>query len=162
MSGDNTLTVHAKKYDGRVRKTWSGAVTTVSDTLIVLIAKFEAAVQHNDLGFIDAGTVSFEHFWTDRWYNVFRFHRPGGELLAFYVNIAMPAQIETKTLSYIDLDVDVILWPDGKIEVLDWDDFEKNSKKFGYADDVRDKVQRSLDEVLGMIEAREFPFSAVQ
>lgn len=158
MTAPRTITVHAKKYDGRVRKKWSGGLVRNTDGVIVLIAKFEKAVEHNDLGVIEAGTVSFEHFWLDRWYNVFRFHRPGGDLLAYYTNIAMPAVIENDALCYVDLDIDVILWPDGGVEVLDRDDFEENSVKFGYAEGDKQAVEAALDEVLSLIDRREFPF----
>src|SRR5689334_5518440 len=111
MKTTRELNIHAKKYDGRVRKTWSGGILSETDELIVLVARFDSTVKHNDLGIIEAGTVSFEHFWLDRWYNIFRFHKPDGELLAYYVNIAMPAELEGDVLSYIDLDIDVIRWP---------------------------------------------------
>lgn len=157
MPNSRILTVHAKKYDGRVRKTWTGGVVSESDELIVLVAKFEEAVEHNDLGHIAAGTLSFEHFWTDRWYNIFRFHHPDGEPLAYYVNIAMPAEIDGDILSYIDLDIDVIRWPDGRIEVLDLDDFEKNQRKFRYSPDVIAKAEAGLKDVLALIERGELP-----
>lgn len=158
MKTSRTITVHAKKYDGRVRKTWTGGLASLSDELVILVAKFEEGVEHNDLGFIKPGTISFEHFWLDRWYNVFRFHAPTGELIAYYVNIAMPAEMEGDVLSYVDLDIDVIRWPDGRVDVLDRDDLEKNTVKFGYPPDLLERVETALDEVLALIDAGEFPF----
>lgn len=152
MSEPRELTVHAKKYDGRVRKTWNGGLLSHSPESIVLVAKFEEAVEHNDLGCIKAGTISFEHFWFDRWYNIFRFHKPNGELLAHYCNVAMPAVLESDVLSYVDLDIDVIRWPDGLTQVLDRDDFEENTLKFGYTPDVIKKAEQSLAELLALIE----------
>ena len=157
MEISREITIHAKKYDGRVRKTWTGGVLTESDEVLVLVARFEKTVKHNDLGIIEAGTVSFEHFWFDRWYNVFRFHRPDGTLLAHYVNIAMPAVLEGEILSYTDLDIDVIRWADGRVEVLDRDDFEKNQVKYSYPPDVIETVEVALSEVLTLIDNGELP-----
>ncbi len=157
MEISREITIHAKKYDERVRKIWTGGVLSESDELVVMVARFEKTVKHNDLGVIEEGTVSFEHFWLDRWYNVFRFHRPDGTLLAHYVNIAMPAEIDGDVLSYIDLDIDVIRWADGSVEVLDRDDFEKNQVKYSYPPDVIDAVERALLEVLALIEKGELP-----
>jgi protein associated with RNAse G/E len=157
METSREIAVHAKKYDGRVRKTWTGGVVSESDELIVLVAKFEASVEHNDLGNIKAGTISFEHFWLDRWYNIFRFHEPDGALLAYYVNIAMPAELDGEVLSYVDLDIDVIRWPDGRVDVLDRDDFEKNQKKFDYPQDVIDNAEAALSNVLQLIEKGQLP-----
>jgi protein associated with RNAse G/E len=157
MQTSRDIAIHAKKYDGRVRKTWTGGVLSESDELVILVARFEKTVKHNDLGIIEAGTVSFEHFWLDRWYNVFRFHKPDGEMLAHYVNIAMPAKLEGDVLSYIDLDIDVIQWADGRVEVLDRDDFEENQVKYSYPPDVIASAERALTEVLALIDKGELP-----
>jgi len=157
METSREITIHAKKYDGRVRKTWTGGVISESDEQIVLVARFGTTVKHNDLGIIEAGTVSFEHFWLDRWYNIFRFHKADGKMLAYYVNIAMPAELEGDVLSYVDLDIDVIQWADGRVEVLDRDDFEKNQVKYSYPVDVIESAERSLLEVLALIENGQLP-----
>ena len=157
MDTSRDLIIQAKKYDGRIRKTWHGGVLSESAELLVLVAKFEEDVHHNDLGHIKTGTVSFEHFWFDRWYNIFRFHEPDGGLLAYYINISMPPIIEGNTLSYVDLDIDVVVWPDRRIEVLDRDDFEKNQVKYSYPADVVKNAERSLEEVLKMIREERLP-----
>src|SRR3569833_1022400 len=131
MTGD-LVTVNARKYDGRIRRSWPGALVSEKDGLITLIAHFSATHFHNDLGTIHAGTISIEHFWLDRWYNVFRFSEPDGQPKAVYTNITMPATFVGSVLDYVDLDIDVILWPDGRVNVLDRDDFERNSAKYGY------------------------------
>ncbi|HTH50607.1 MAG TPA: DUF402 domain-containing protein [Pyrinomonadaceae bacterium] len=158
MTGD-VVTVRAHKYDGNVRRHWTGALASVSGSLITVLATFSETVEHDDLGTIPAGTVSFEHFWTDRWYNVFQFRDPDGTERAIYANIAMPAMLSGDTIDYVDLDIDVIRWPDGRVVVLDRDDFEKNSVKYGYPDEVKGAVEVALVELLGLIEKREFPFN---
>jgi protein associated with RNAse G/E len=142
------VTVNARKYDGKIRRSWMGSLVSSNDNLVTLLARFSEDVEHNDLGHIRAGTVSVEHFWTDRWYNVFHFREPDGSEKAFYANIAMPATFAADCINYIDLDIDVILWPDGRVDVLDRDDFEENSVKYGYPVDVKNAVERSLDELL--------------
>ena len=157
MKISRDLTIQAKKYDGRIRKVWYGGVLSESPELIVLVAKFEEDVHHNDLGHIKAGTISFEHFLFQKWYNIFRFHQPSGELLAYYINISMPPILEGNTLSYIDLDIDVVVWPDKLVNVLDLDDFEKNQLKYGYPEEVIKNAEGSLKDVLELIEAGNLP-----
>jgi protein associated with RNAse G/E len=69
----------------------------------------------------------------------------------------MPAELAGDILSYIDLDIDVTVWPDGRVEVLDRDDFEENTVKFGYPQDVIDKAEAALVEVLQLIENGQLP-----
>jgi len=158
MTGD-VITVNARKFDGNIRRSWVGGLFSENDGLITLLAHFSETHVHNDLGTIHAGTVSFEYFWLDRWYNVFHFREPDGTPKAIYSNIAMPATFDGKVLDYVDLDIDVIFWPDGRVDVLDRDDFERNSAKYGYPDEVKTAVENALTEVLSLIERREFPFA---
>lgn len=152
------ITVNSRKYDGRVRRSWKGGLISCTDELIMLVGRFEQDVEHSDLGFISRGTASFEHFWPGRWYNIFRFHEPDGALKAWYCNVAMPASFDGEVLDFIDLDIDLVVWPDMRCEVLDRDDLERNSTKYGYPIDVLEKVEATVEEVRAMIELRSFPF----
>jgi len=151
------ITVNARKYDGSLRRQWTAGVVSQTDGLTIAVGRFEFDVDHNDLGQIKAGTISFEHFWSDRWYNIFRFHEPDGSLRNYYCNVAMPFTLEGETLEFVDLDIDVVVWPDGRVEVLDRDDFEENTVKFGYPNDVIEKTETALLELLSIIEAGEMP-----
>jgi protein associated with RNAse G/E len=152
------ITVNSRKYDGRVRRSWTGGLVSRSDEVIVLVGRFDQDVEHSDLGFISKGTVSFEYFWVSRWYNIFRFHEPDGELKAWYCNVAMPATLAGTVLDFVDLDIDVVVRPDMSYEVLDRDDFERNSIKYGYPDELRKTVSATEHEILALIRARSFPF----
>jgi len=157
MTGDE-IKVNARKYDGRIRRTWAGGLVSANEDLITLLARFSETHFHNDLGTIHAGTISLEYFWLDRWYNVFQFREPDGTPKAIYANIAMPATYDGSVIDYVDLDIDVILWPNGRVDVLDRDDFEENSLQYGYPDNVKTAAEDALTEILGLISRREFPF----
>jgi len=152
------ITVNARKYDLNVRKSWNCRLVEQSDPLIALIGEFDSDVSHAGLGSIARGTISEEFYWLDRWYNVFRFSEPDGSFRNFYCNITMPPTFENGVLDYVDLDIDVIVWPDGRVETLDEDDFDINAVRFGYADDVRENALASLTDLRRRIDDREFPF----
>jgi len=157
MIGD-IITVNARKYDGRVHRSWKGTSTNEHDGLISLIAEFSETHEHGELGTIHAGTISVEHFWTDRWYNVFHFHEPDGTKKAAYANVAMPAVVAGNVIDYVDLDMDVIQWPDGRVEVLDKDDFERNTIAYGYSPEVIRAAESALIELLELARGGRFPF----
>lgn len=151
------ITVNSRKYDLAIRRTWHCELIDQSDPLIVLAGEFDRDVEHPGLGAIKRGTISYEYFWFDRWYNIFRFHEAGGALRNFYCNVAMPPTFENDTLDYVDLDIDILVWPDGRYEVVDRDDFEQNALKYSYPDDVRQRAEKSVDEMLAMIGRGELP-----
>ncbi|HVF29506.1 MAG TPA: hypothetical protein VNA22_00995, partial [Pyrinomonadaceae bacterium] len=70
------ITINSRKYDGTIRRAWTCEFIEQRDSLLLFVGEFEAAVEHRDLGRIEAGTVSYEYYWLDRWYNIFRFHEP--------------------------------------------------------------------------------------
>lgn len=152
------IVVRSLKYDGRIHRTWEVALVEKRETLIVAVGSFPEEVRHPLLGNIRAGTLSTEYFWTDRWYSIFRFGSPSGALRNFYCNINTPVRYEASTLSYIDLDIDVLVAPDFSIRVLDEDEFETHSSLYGYAEEVRRGALDGLEEVLGLIKRKSFPF----
>ena len=126
---------------------------------MVFVGEFENEVVHKELGVIRRGTISYEYYWTDRWYNIFRFHEPDGGLRNFYCNVNMPPIFLNGVLDYVDLEIDILVWSDFRIEILDTDEFEQNTERFSYSDELRLKVQESVNELKTMIENREFPFA---
>jgi uncharacterized protein len=152
-----TITVNTRKYDLLIRRSWTCELIERSDELIVLVGKFDRDVEHPGLGSIRRGTVSYEYFWPDRWYNIFRFHEPDGALRNYYCNVAMPPTFKNGILDYVDLDIDVLIWPDSRYEVVDRDDFERNSLKYGYPPEIRQRSEESVSQILRMIETDQLP-----
>ena len=154
-----SIDVRAYKYDGALHRTWGAELVSKEGSLVVLDAKFPDEIVHELLGTIASGTHSLEYYWLDHWYNVFRFAEPDGKLRNFYCNVNVPAKFDGETLSYVDLDLDILVDPDFSYRVLDVEDFERNAKLFGYPEEVKANARQALAELASMIETRAFPFS---
>ena len=127
--------------------------------MLVLDAVFEEEIEHDLLGTIALGTVSTEYYWLDRWYNVFRFSDKSGTLKNFYCNVNQPPSFDGRVLSYIDLDIDVLVAPDLTYKILDLEDFEENARRYSYPEDVQANAHRAVKELTELIESRAFPFN---
>lgn len=152
-------TINARKFNGEIHRSWQADLIEQRDSLLIFVGRFEKEIRHPKLGVIRRGTISYEYYWLDRWFNVFRFHEPEGELRNFYCNINLPPSFETNVLDYIDLEIDVLVSENFDVEILDRDEFEENSKIFNYSADLKTKTFETLDELLKIIENRAFPFS---
>lgn len=152
------IVVRSCKHDGRVYRSWPARLARLEGPLIVLDAYFAEEIQHKLIGNIEAGTLSTEFFWTDRWYSIYRFQAPGGGHLRFYCNLNTPPTFESCVLTFVDLDVDVLVRPDYTYEVLDLDEFERHSSIYAYPDEYRLRVLEALQELRHLIEHRQFPF----
>ena len=71
---------------------------------------------------LPAGTISFGHFWSDRFYNVYHWVDGAQRTIGLYFNIADQTRIEPAQLEWRDLVVDVLATPGGRLAVLDEDE----------------------------------------
>lgn len=143
-----------------LHRTWNAELVRQAGPLVILDARFPDEIVHDLLGTIAGGTLSLEYYWLDRWYNIFRFAQPDGTLRNFYCNVNAPASFDGETLSYVDLDLDILVDPDFSYRVLDVEDFERNAEIFGYTAPVQANARRALAELITMIESRSFPFDS--
>lgn len=112
------------------------------------------------MGTIPSGTLSKEFYWLDRWYNVFRFSEQNQRLKSYYCNVAAPPSFDGKVLSYVDLDIDVLVQPDLSYQILDGEDFKTNAEIYAYPAGVRENVQSAVNSLIRLIEERSFPFDS--
>jgi len=152
------ITVQARKFDGRLHREWQARLVSQDDSLIVVEGVFEDEIRHPQLGLIAPGTLSTEYYWTSRCYSVFRFRAPGGELRNYYCNINLPAEFDGSVLTFVDLDIDVLVAPDFSLRILDEDEFAVNAARYDYPAAVRAAVPHALAELLSIIERRDYPF----
>ena len=155
----NSIVVSARKYNGVEHRSWAACIIHRTDSLLVLDAKFDRDIDHELLGKISVGTRSIEYYWLDRWYNVFRFCEPDGALKNFYCNVNAPPEFDGRVLSYVDLDIDVLVAPDFSYQVLDLDEFERNAQLYHYPLEVRRKVHQAVDELIDLINSKSPPFA---
>jgi len=151
--------INSRKFDGKIQRSWKADFIEKHDSLLFLVGEFEEEIRHSKLGVIRRGTVSYEYYWLDRWYNIFKFHEPSGELRNFYCNLNLPPQFENNILDYVDLEIDVLVSKNFEVEILDREEFDENSKLFGYSDRLIAKTFETLNELLKIIESRAFPFN---
>ena len=155
-----SIEVRTYKYDGLLHRTWPAELLRQEGSLVVLDARFPDEVVHDLLGTIAGGTHSLEYYWLDRWYNVFRFAQPNGELRNYYCNVNVPPTFDGEILSYVDLDLDILVEPDFSYQILDVEDFETNAQHYSYSAELQTNARRAVDELVRMIQTREFPFGS--
>ncbi|MDQ6786086.1 MAG: DUF402 domain-containing protein [Acidobacteriota bacterium] len=158
MNNHKIFTINSRKFDGNIYRSWAATLIKESRNLYTFVGNFQNEIKHPQLGVIRRGTVSYEYYWKKNWYNIFCFYEPEGELRNFYCNINQPPICENKVLDYIDLDIDVIVWKDFSYEIVDLDEFEFNAVRFNYSSELRKRVNKSLADILRLIETKSFPF----
>jgi len=159
MDSPKEITVRVLKHDGREYRRWRAKIAERTDKMIVLDAEFDVDVSHDLLGEIQRGTRTVEYYWLERWYNVFRFLTGDGSTRLYYCNINTPPRVEDGVLSYIDLDIDILVQPDLSYRILDLEEFAANTERYGYSEEEQQRAQAAVDELISMIQTRQFPFA---
>jgi uncharacterized protein len=90
--------------------------------------RLEAFFNRDDRPFhgilLGRGDRFVETFYSDRGYNIFEMHaRKDDALKGWYCNVARPAEISDEVVSYVDLALDLLVYPDRRQLVLDEDEF---------------------------------------
>src|SRR3954451_16841478 len=108
------------------------------------------------------GDVTAEFFWRDRWWNVIAGYRPDtGALTGYYCNVAKTPRWRTDpdpVIAYTDLDLDIIVFPDGRYELHDEDEFVQYAAQYHYPARTVERARRTVDELIARIERRAHPF----
>lgn len=126
------------KQNARGEETWrySGHILQRSEDWVQVEARFNRPdlLFHGILLRQDDRFV--ELFFNNRWYNIFEIHdKDDDQVKGWYCNITRPALIEPGLITYADLALDLLVYPDGRMLTLDEDEFaaleldETESKK---------------------------------
>jgi Protein of unknown function (DUF402) len=108
-----------RRLDGTVR-TYPCEGVEVADGHAVLLYRITASGRVADVS-LAPGTLTVAYYWTDRPYNVYHWIAPSGDTLAYYFNLSGPVRIGLDRVEWEDLEVDVLVTPDGRVQVLDED-----------------------------------------
>ncbi len=158
-----TVTIRALKYDDIEYRRWTADLRARVAGGVVLEAVFSAVVEGRTPFF--AGDRAVEYFYSDRGYNVIAGYAPDGALRACYCNIGEPARFALTNagaeLSFVDLDIDVVVMPDGACVVTDEDEFARNAERYGYTPSVREAARGAVAALLAAVGERRDPFDAI-
>jgi protein associated with RNAse G/E len=153
--------VHITKYDGSYHRRWPARFVMQKGPLSLLAFAAGTAISRTPDPADDPAPVRAKfggdiYLYDDRWFNIYRARRDGRTW--FYVNIATPAEFDGAAFHCVDLDLDVSWFTDAAPAVLDEHEFLAHSEAMRYPADVIERARAAVDEVLGMIGQRAFPF----
>jgi uncharacterized protein len=119
--------VKVVKLNEKGEETWRYKGTVLERTANSIL--LEAFFNRDDLPFngmiFARGDLFIELYYKNRWYNVFEIYDiRNGDLKGWYCNVCAPAEFGDGQITYRDLALDLLVFPDGRQMILDKDEFD--------------------------------------
>ncbi|HET8630713.1 MAG TPA: DUF402 domain-containing protein [Thermomicrobiales bacterium] len=151
-----------RKYDGRRRFRVETRCLAVTPALLVLRGE-PGRPFVTDAGTRRLATTTLEYFprAPGHWYNVVSFFDTGsGALERHFCNILAPWRWDGATLEYVDLDLDLVVAPDGALTIEDCADFRRHARAWRYPAALRRGALAALRELRRLAASGHPPFTA--
>jgi protein associated with RNAse G/E len=154
--GGAPIRVVKLRYDGQPLFAWQGRLLEEEPDHVLLAGRFNATSR--DLGYVtlEHGDLFLEWYYFGRWYNVFQIYSRTGQLKGWYCNIGKPPERRDGELHYVDLLLDVFVYPDGRYLVLDEDEFAA-LKATALSPEEAACAEQGLAELLALVRERRLP-----
>lgn len=146
MDTHRTVTLESVKYGGERHRTWEQlyAVTPVWADPQVLWGPMPTEVTERDGRRWTGPFPVVMYLWASLPYNVVTLllddtqHR-------HYCNACLPVEaLSPHTYRYVDLDLDVLVDPEGGVEIVDRDEFALNRRTYAYPSAVIEAAERGV------------------
>ena len=158
--GEELILVRKLAYDEHETWHWSGKLVERGEGFRVIDARFNA--RPRDLGYmkLDTSDLFHEFYYSGRWFNIFQVFGSDGVLKGWYCNICKPARFTDHEISFVDMVLDVFVYPDGRTLVLDEEEFRQKAATIYSAEDAR-LSEQAIPQLLEMVRRRERPFDTL-
>lgn len=154
------MRVLSKKYDGSLRAENHAKHFEHSGNVVEVFSRpGDPFFYHKTNEWRKNENGLIELFLADAWFNVMHIFKHITHDCAMYINLCMPAEIASDELVWVDMDLDYRVGLDGRIELVDEDEFEENSRLWAYPSELRKRVKDEAQKLPGLIRHGDFPFN---
>ncbi len=149
--------IQSYKHNGSLHRTWSKGFVLEADEKQFVVVTNKTWVIESDgrKWFTREPAVCF--FYPDKWFNVITMIRKSG--IYYYCNLASPSLYDGEAIKNIDYDLDIKVYPDGRMDILDEDEYEAHSKKMKYSEELCSIVEHQMTLLIQDIKDKKGPFN---
>jgi protein associated with RNAse G/E len=164
MDAFSPFMIKSLKHDGRLHRMWHENWRVPASLLhpdhsgeaLMVFINAQTRIQEADGKEWISRIPAVSFFIPNCWYNIVALIEESG--IQYYCNLASPPDVLGHVITYIDYDLDVMLYPNGTTELLDEDEYEQHKQKYHYSPEVEAKVDEGLKLLLKRIEQGAVPF----
>lgn len=148
--------IQAYKHNEELHREWSHSYILEDNDDYFVAASIRASVVESDGRKWHTKEPAIFILPKDKWFNVIAMLKEDG--VGYYVNIASPTIYDKSFLKYIDYDLDIKLYGDGTVRLLDVSEYRKHAEEQSYPDDIKEILEKSVNHIYELIKEKKFPF----
>ena len=141
LSKDRPIVERKTRFDGSVQEFACTALALEPGKHAVIRYELDRDWHVGGMVFPKGGYTA-GHFWIDRPYNVYHWMN-AGQTLAYYFNVGVVDEISDTRVAWRDLIIDVLVKPDGAIDILDEDEVPPDLPA-----EHRGTIARALEQIV--------------
>ena len=152
--GSRLAILHVK-LDGTVIRLGEALVLEAGDGLrnLLLVRRIRGRGLYDGLGTLrEPGDVALTRTGLGSMRLVTSYMRPDGAYKGTYVNINTPVEVCSDSVRYVDLEVDVCIWPDGRVRVLDEEELYEAVDEGVISAQLAERVMAEAEAVVKEVE----------
>lgn len=141
VSKDRPITERKTRFDGTVQEFACRALVVEPGEHAIIRYELERDWHVGGMVFPKGGYTA-GHFWIDRPYNVYHW-LAAGRTLGYYFNVGIVDEITETQVAWRDLIIDVLVKPDGALDILDEDELPEDLPS-----DHRRTIAQALEQIV--------------
>lgn len=148
--------IQAYKHNEELHREWSHSYVLEDNEDYFVAVSIRASVVESDGRKWHTKEPAIFVLSKKHWFNVIAMLKEEG--VGYYVNIASPSIYDKGFIKYIDYDLDIKLYGDGTVRLLDVSEYRKHAEEQNYPDEIKSILEKSVNNVYDMINNKKFPF----
>jgi len=158
-SAGSDIQIKSYKHDGHLHRVWESTIVLKGTEQVIIGANDKTLVVESDGRTWITREPAICYFHAKHWFNVIGMLRNDG--IHYYCNVSSPYVYDTEAIKYIDYDLDIRVYPNGRIVILDQKEFIDNAEKMNYSEDIKRIVNHAITELKLRIKDKLPPFDKV-
>nr|WIF89214.1 DUF402 domain-containing protein [Acholeplasma laidlawii] len=153
------MQIHGYKHDGSLHRVWTNSFVVDDNESYLVTGNQRTKVIESSGRSWYTKEPALCYFFEKEWFNIIAMFKKDG--IHYYCNVSSPYVYDSEAIKYIDYDLDIRVYPNGRIVVLDRKEFETNSKKLNYSEDIIKIANHAISELKSWIKEKRPPFDDV-
>ncbi len=145
------IAIEHVKLNGRVLFLSEGAIIDSDPAerkLTLKRTKYKGGDKYNGLGLPkEAGDYALTEVKEREWFYKHSYYHKDGRLVGEYYNVNTPIEFYPTKIRYIDLEIDVMRWPDGKVEIIEEKILDQQSELGYLSEELVYKAKKVAQEL---------------